>query len=376
MKVLILGGTGILSTDFTRKMARENNDVWVLNRGIREKRFEEEIHTIIGDLRNDDSTQLRDKIAFQKYDVIVDFLSFNVDQLSKTLNILQDICEQYVFISSATAYIKSESETISEYTNSVGNKNWEYSYNKSLCEEYLKKQNINYTIVRPYVTFGQTRIPFQIIPDNCYYSLLARIINDKPVILLNSGSAICTLTYTIDFANVLAKLLLNTNAYKEVFHITSNCQQEWREVYKELCVILGKQEHLISVALEDIRTYLPSYYNMLRGDKGTSWKFDNSKVLKAVGGYNFQYDLQRGLRESVQYFLSHEELQKINYRWDAEVDFLIKRVAPNWKGKLSIINSKLCTSKDFRVYRLFTNSIYNYLFHLLWRIKHRDELRE
>jgi uncharacterized protein YbjT (DUF2867 family) len=39
MKVLILGGSGILSTDFTRKVLNEDNDVYLLNRaGIKQNR--------------------------------------------------------------------------------------------------------------------------------------------------------------------------------------------------------------------------------------------------------------------------------------------------------------------------------------------------
>ena len=85
--------------------------------------------------------------------------------------------------------------------------------NKFLCEKYLSTLQINYTIIRPYVTYGVSRIPFPIIPEGYHYTLLERILEDKPVILYNEGQAKCTLTTTKDFAEILYKLLLNPKAY-------------------------------------------------------------------------------------------------------------------------------------------------------------------
>ena len=82
----------------------------------------------------------------------------------------------------------------------MGNPDWSYSLNKSRCEEYLRRTDVNYTIIRPYVTYGESRLPFQLIPDGFHYTLLERIKNDKPVALLDGGSAVCTLTNTVDFA--------------------------------------------------------------------------------------------------------------------------------------------------------------------------------
>ncbi len=94
--------------------------------------------------------------------------------------------------------------------------------------EEMQHQLYNYTaICNP---TAKNRIPFPIIPGD-QYTLLARIMANKPVIMFEQGDAICTLTHTEDFAKTLYELLLNEKAYKEAFHITSTSEQTWLEVY-------------------------------------------------------------------------------------------------------------------------------------------------
>lgn len=371
MKILLLGGTGILSTDFMRKCLNEGNEVFILNRGKRVTFIDDRAVLIKADIRNESIEDLKRKVDSLSFEVIIDFLSFEPTQLEKSIEVFKDKYFQYIFISSATAYIKNGGDIISESKNQVGNRNWLYSYNKSLCENYMRDTNINYTIVRPYVTYGESRIPFQLIPDGFHYTLLERIEDNKPVALLDNGNAICTLTNTIDFANVLYRLLLNEKAYREDFHITSSFQQSWRTVYETYCEILNREPHLVSVSIEDIRKYMPEYYQSLVGDKGTSWRFDNSKVLEAVGGYEFKYDLKAGLQKSVDFYEKHAEMQGIDYKWDGKIDYMISHVAG--VRKMVRVDTTSPNSTNAIWYNLMTNPLTHAAYMGFWRIKHRKD---
>ncbi len=321
MKILILGGSGILSTDFTKKAIREDNEVYLFNRGKHQSIQDSRIHRILGDFRNESVEELRKKIADISYDVVVDYLTFTPEHLEKSLAVLDGLYKQYIFISSATAYLKSDCNEIITEKSEVGNKSWDYAYNKYLCEKQLKTKPINYTIIRPYVTYGETRIPFPIIP-NAQFTLLERIRHDKPVVVFEEGKAICTLTSTKDFAEVLYRLLLNPKAYCEDFHITSPFSQTWLDVYLELCRIIEKPPHTISASIEDIEKFFPEYKAVLLGDKGTNMLFDNSKVMNAIdNSYTFQIDIKKGLRESVDYYLNNSIMQSIDFKFDGECDY-------------------------------------------------------
>lgn len=367
LKILILGGSGTLSTDFTRLCLDNDNVVYLVNRGKRKQFIDERAKLIVANLRNEPIEDIKNKLSIANYDVIVDFLSYNVDQMKKTLAIVEGMYRQYIFISSATAYIKDNPNEIITEKNKIGNKDWDYAYNKSLCENFLAQQDINYTIIRPYVTYGISRIPFPIIPDGYHYTLLKRIIENKPILLYENGSAICTLTNTKDFAHILYSLLLNEKAYREDFHITSVSRQSWKDVYFEYCQLLGKEHNYISVSKNDIHKYLPEFEQILDGDKGQNMIFDNSKVMNAIGGYEFKYDLHTGLKESVDFYLKNKSMQGIDYKWDGRCDYLVKRLTGKKGHKIESNNEN---SNKKILYIIMTNFILRNMYETARKIKH------
>lgn len=326
MKILILGGTGVLSYDFTRKCIAENDDVWLVNRNLRHVFSEQNAHNLKADIRNIGNADWDNMLGTEEYDVVVDFLSFNPSQIKMHVEALKNRVGRYVFISSAVAYKKIDDSLISEERNAVGNDKCDYGYQKALCERYLIGEGIEYTIVRPYVTFGRTRIPFQLIPGRYNYTLLARIIGGKPVALVNGGEAVCTLTDTRDFANILHGLLLSDKAAREDYHITSGSEFKWCDIYRILCELLKAKENPFDVSLDDVKNYMPNSYDMLRGDKATDWKFDNSKALEAIGGYTFKYDIYDSLSESVDHFTNNQTMQGIDFLWEAEIDRMLNKL--------------------------------------------------
>ena len=369
MNILIIGGTGILSTDFTKKTLDEGHNVWILNRGTRKSFIDCRANLIVADLRGETIECIKAKLRGCSFDVVVDFLSYNPDHIRKSLQIVEGCFRQYVFISSATAYVNNGVGMIEEDSTPIGNSDWEYSFNKSQCEEWLAVSDVNYTIIRPYVTYGISRIPFQIIPDGFHYTLLERIRCEKPVVMLDGGNAICTLTNTKDFANMLYLLLLNPKAYRQAFHITSTTTLPWSKVYELYCKILNRKPVPFTVTLEDVSKYYPEGYQLLKGDKGKSWVFDNSKIMNAIGGYKTQVDLEEGLRDSVTYFVENEDMQAIDYGWDGKMDCLIRHVSGIKLHKCDYQKTKNSTKKI--LYYIHKNRFTRFVFIILWKLKHR-----
>jgi len=244
MKVLLIGGTGVLSTDIMRLSLDKGHQVYILNRGNRKQLVPNEVICLKADINK--SNEVIHAIDPFKFDVVVDFLCFNKKELLNHVEIFEDKCKQFVFISSATAYFKkTENETITEKT-PIGNPNWNYALNKSECEALLKEKcslnGMKYTIVRPYVTYGDTRIPFAIIPNyGWHWTFVARILNRKPIVVWDKGEAICTLTHTTDFAKGVVGLFGNEKGFNEDFHITCDERHKWRDVAEIIGEIVDRK---------------------------------------------------------------------------------------------------------------------------------------
>ena len=327
MKILLIGGTGVLSRDISKYAISRGMEVYLLNRGNRPEEIPVEAVLIKADIRN--APEVEERIKGIGFDVVVDFLSFTLDQMRKSLPVLKDRCKQYVFISSATAYsIESRSGTITEGAE-VGNRLWDYANNKAKCEkflqEYATEHGLSYTIVRPYVTYGDTRIPFAVISGRRKWSLANRILQGKPVVMWDDGSAICTLTHTLDFAVGIVGLFGNPKAENQAFHITSEERFTWNEVLSMIASAAGREANVVNIPSIYIENEMAEYKGLLLGDKATNMAFDNSKIKDAVPEFGCKIDFAGGIARTISYHLDHPEWMKVDHVWDARIDRLISK---------------------------------------------------
>ncbi len=135
-----------------------------------------------------------------------------------------------------------------------------------------------YTIVCPYVTYGNTRIPYPLVPqDNAKeWSFAERIRLGLPIPTFDAGSTPTTLTHTRDFAKGMVGLFGNEGAYGEAYHITSDEPVTWGMVVDGLEEALGVEAVRADVAHDRIYRELPEYCAIVEGDKGRPTRFDNS----------------------------------------------------------------------------------------------------
>ena len=71
MKILIIGGTGTISSAITRQLAESGHDLWLLNRGTRKQEVPASVKQIIADI--DDVTFNNAAVAYtpNSYQLIV-----------------------------------------------------------------------------------------------------------------------------------------------------------------------------------------------------------------------------------------------------------------------------------------------------------------
>lgn len=324
LRVLLVGGTGVLSSDTANIAEKNGHQVYILNRGSKKSEYVPESNVIIADIRNYDNTSYAVKDMY--FDVVIDFISFNVSQLQNTMRIFSGKCKQYIFISSATVYSRKSTDRITE-DSEINNDLWEYAKNKYLCEDYLRTHasecEFEFTIIRPYITYGKTRIPYPVNSRINQGTLLKRIEKGKPIVVWNDGNAVCTLTNTIDFATALVSLFLNNKAYGEPFHITSGFEYSWNEVIGEIYKQMHQSTNLVYINAMKIEQHFNELQNELTGDKATTFLFDNSKIIHACDNFSFKIPLPEGLKQTIAYYIDVNRSKPYDYEWDARLDALI-----------------------------------------------------
>ena len=328
MRILIIGGTGTISSAITRQLAASGQDLWLLNRGTRKQEVPAGVKQIVADISNEEV--VKRLLGDMQFDAVCEFIGFVPEQVERDIRLFKGRTRQYVYISSASAYNKPASNHVINEGTTLANPYWEYSRNKIACEELLMKEyreNVfPVTIVRPSHTYCERSVPVSVHGPKGSWQVLKRMIDGKPVVVQGDGSSLWTLTWNEDFARGFIGLLGNPKAIGEAFQIMSDESLTWNQVYKCVADALGVAFHPYYVSSEFLAAVAPKEYDFtgnLLGDKSVTVVFDCSKLKRVVPGFQATTRFHEGVRRCVDYLLSHPELQVEDEEFDAWCDQVI-----------------------------------------------------
>ena len=328
MRILIIGGTGTISSAITRQLAASGQDLWLLNRGTRKQEVPAGVKQIVADISNEE--EVMRLLGDMQFDAVCEFIGFVPEQVERDIRLFKGRTRQYVYISSASAYNKPASNHVINEGTTLANPYWEYSRNKIACEELLMREYrenaFPVTIVRPSHTYCERSVPVSVHGPKGSWQVLKRMIDGKPVVVQGDGSSLWTLTWNEDFASGFIGLLGNPKAIGEAFQIMSDESLTWNQVYKCVADALGVAFHPYYVSSEFLAAVAPKEYDFtgnLLGDKSVTVVFDCSKLKRVVPGFQATTRFHEGVRRCVAYLLSHPELQVEDEEFDAWCDQVI-----------------------------------------------------
>jgi nucleoside-diphosphate-sugar epimerase len=338
-KILVVGGTGVISFAVVKQALSQGFDVTCINRGkTKTQKLPEEVKVLIADYHN--KCIIEKKLDGLHFDAVIDVLCYKETDIEYSVMLFKDKCDQYVFFSSCAVYNKGKGDYTCTEDSELINPVWNYSINKVRSEQKLvslsQQYGFNYTIVRPAVTYGNTRIPYGITPPYGYHgTLIQRIINHKPIILWDNGEAYSTITHVDDFAVGMVGLLGNPKAYNTAFHIVGDYHYHWRDVILTLGKILDVQPIFFNLTKEEYAEEIPKRRGELLGGRGISQLLDNSKLKCVVPDFKTTISLEEGLKRTVHYYQTNNYLKGIDWIFDADTDRIIKKWCKNqgidWK---------------------------------------------
>ena len=329
MKVLLIGGTGTISSAITRQLAASGHDLWLLNRGNRRNEVPASVKQVIVDI--DDTDEVLRLLGDAQFDAVCEFIGFLPSQVERDIRLFRGRTRQYVYISSASAYNKPAASHIITEGTTLANPHWEYSRNKIACEELLMREYREHgfpiTIVRPSHTYCERGVPVSVHGLKGSWQVLKRMMEGKPVIVNGDGSSLWTLTWNEDFARGFIGLLGNPKAIGEAFQIMSDESLTWNQIYKCVANALHVTVKPYYVASEFLAVVAPKAWDFegnLLGDKSVTVVFDCTKLKRAVPGWQATVRFDEGVCRCVAYLLAHPELQVEDPEFDAWCDRVIE----------------------------------------------------
>jgi nucleoside-diphosphate-sugar epimerase len=330
VKVLFIGGTGIISSACSKLALEKGIDLYLLNRGKSIRPVPAGAKVLNGDIRDPESVSKA--IGNLSFDAVVNWIAFTTDHIEVDLELFRGRTAQYVFISSASAYqTPPVSVPVTEST-MLDNPFWQYSRNKIACEERLvqgyRLEKFPITIVRPSHTYDCT-----LLPMDGGYTVVDRMIRGEKVIVHGDGTSLWTLTHHADFAKGFVGLLGNAQAIGDTVHITSDEWLSWNQIFELIASAAGVKANIIHVPSDVINAYDPNWGAGLLGDKAHSMIFDNHKIKTLVPDFSATIPFSRGAEEIMAWYRADPSRQIVNENFNQICDRIIAAQDLAWPGK-------------------------------------------
>jgi nucleoside-diphosphate-sugar epimerase len=328
LRVLVLGGTGVISSAVVRRAVEVGHEVTVLNRGRSQAQAirtpPPDVRTLRADLR--DPAAVREALGAAEFDVVASFLCFLPAHVQADLDLFSGRTGQYLFISSASAYQTPPARLPITEATPLRNPFWQYSRDKIACEDLLvrayRENAFPATIVRPSHTYDASLVPF-----DGGWTVVDRMRRGVPVVVPGDGTSLWTLTHNSDFARAFVALFGRVSTIGSAFHITSDEAMPWNEIYRTVASAAGVEPVLVPVPSRAIAAADADLGASLLGDKAHSMVFDNSAIRGVVPGWTAAVPFTQGAREIVAWHDADPSRRVVDARMNALFDQLASRFA-------------------------------------------------
>ena len=325
LRVLYIGGTGTISSSCVRLSLESGMSVNVLNRGNNSaaRQRPDGVTWLTGDVTDDRS--LLAAIGDQHFDAVVNFLSYDEDDVRRMVDTFASRTTQYVHISSGSIYARPVQQLpISESTPIARNAVLEYATAKWRAEialqQALTDEGFPVTIVRPSHTYDDANPP---LPGG--WTVVDRIARGAEIPVHGDGTSLWTLTHSEDFAQGLVGLLGNPRTIGEVFNITGEDVYTWDQIYAIVADALGVEAKLVHVASELFPVVAPEWFwsGEMLGDIGHSAIFDLTKIRRFVPGFAPKLTFHRAALRMIQWRADHPDTTGADETTDAVLDRIV-----------------------------------------------------
>ena len=317
----------MLSSAVTAEALRNGISVTMINRGKR--RIPEGVELIKAD--KDDIQSITKALEGRTFDAVMDYLCYTVAQTEKSARFYMKYTKQYFYISSCAVY---DTASLNGQASDEESKKvlpiWQYSVDKWESEQKIealfKGSDVNYTIIRPCVTYGDTRIPYGISPAYGYHwTLCARILAGKPIITWNDGKNRCNMTRVEDFAVGVVGLIGNPKAYGEAFNVCGDEAPTFKEVLDVLSDYLHKEVVTVDVSSEFYAKELPNRAGEILGGRSIDTINSNAKLKAAVPVFEQNYFLMEGIKKTLDAYKTQDYQYGIDWTFDGDTDRIVKK---------------------------------------------------
>lgn len=306
MNVLILGGTGLISTAISQQLIDAGHTLTLYNRGDTQSRLSGDYRHIQGD-RNDFTAFEAQMADAGTFDCVIDMICFTPNQAESDIRAFDGRVGQLIFCSTVDVYSKPPNAfpiTESQERQPLS----DYGRDKAKCEDIFlaadKLGKLPVTVIRPASTYGEGGHIIHTFGWDTFF--LDRLRKGMPIIVHGDGEALWASCYIADIARAFVNAIGNKKALGNVYHVTGEEWQTWNQYHQRLAEAIGApQPEIVHIPADLLVQMAPKETMVTFQNFQYTNIFDNSAAKKDLD-FCYTIDWKLGVKRTYDWLVEHD----------------------------------------------------------------------
>ncbi|HWA26421.1 MAG TPA: NAD-dependent epimerase/dehydratase family protein [Lacunisphaera sp.] len=306
MNVLIVGGTGLISTGIVRALRARGADITVFNRGRTDDRLGEGVRRLVGD-RQDFGAFERAVAASGPWDAVIDMICFRPDEAASVLRACTGRCRHFIFCSTVCTY--GDTQTVIPTTEETPQRpHSDYGRNKLACEQLFLRADaagdVQVTIIRPSHTFG----PGGGIINNLHIepTFLARLRAGRPIIVSGDGHGLWQSAYADDVGRAFAHAAGNPRCFGQAYNAVADEVATWDQYVLRTAAAIGAPvPRLVHLPTDLLLAHDRARFVLLEEITRFHGVYSNARLKRDVPEFRLTTPYEDGVRLTVDWIDRH-----------------------------------------------------------------------
>lgn len=312
MRVLIIGGSGLISTGITAQLQARGYQVTWYNRGRREVQLAEPPPTLYGDRTN--LAQFEAQMAEAgPWDCVIDMICYRPEEAESAVRAFAGRTKHYLFCSTVDVYTKPASRyPVVETCAQEPSPSFPYAYQKAACERVLwaahQRGDLALTVIRPAHTYGEGGTVLHTFGFETY--ILDRIRRGMPIVVHGDGRSLWSSCHRDDVAAAFAGAVLQPQvSMGHAYHVAADEWLTWDRYYGAWAEALGvAYPPLAHIPTELLGGALPERASWCVENLAHNNIFDTSAARRDLG-FCYTIPVAQGFRRLANWLSAHDAIE-------------------------------------------------------------------
>ena len=311
MKVLIIGGTGLISTAIARGLLERGNDVTLYHRSVTDAQVLGGLKAIGGDRTNYPVFEAQMAEA-GSFDCVIDMVGYLPEDAQSIAHAFKGRIGQLIFCSTVDVYRKPANRyPIREDEERRAAPSFPYALNKVKCEAILfeahQRGDFPVTVIRPAYTYSEGRGPIHSFGGSTVY--LDRMRKGKPIVVHGDGNSLWAACHRDDVGRAFVEAAGNPKTFGKAYHVTGEEWMTWNRYHQGVAEAMGTPSPtLVHIPTDLLAKVAPKRAWICAENFQFNNIFDNS-AAKTDLGFRYTIPWVEGVRRMVAWLDEHGRIE-------------------------------------------------------------------